>query len=121
MSQIAMSVYYREGVFKMGSVMEIVRIILPLAFVGAIAIFVVKRLVSKRKKGALGKKESKEAQTLLDSLIPLGMIFGGMIGLIFSMFFSLSLSSSLVLGAGIGLLIGYFGYESYSKEEESHS
>ncbi|NEU32607.1 hypothetical protein GN156_17945 [bacterium LRH843] len=57
----------------------------------------------------------------LDSSIPLGMLFGCAIGVILSMFFPISLLSTLSLGAGIGLLFGYFVYENYSKKEESYS
>lgn len=105
----------------MESALDIIRIVLPIVIVGAIAVFVVKRLEAKHKRGALGKKESKEAQTLLDSLIPLGVLFGCIIGLLFGMFFSISLPTGISLGAAIGLLIGYFAYEFYSKEEENHS
>lgn len=100
--------------------LDIIRIVLPIAFVGAIAIFVIKRLKSKQKRGTLGKKKTTEAQTLLDSLIPLGMIFGSAIGVLASILFSISLSNAIVLGAGIGMLVGYFAYEFYGKEE-SHS
>ena len=103
----------------MGLFMEIVGIILPIAIVGGIAIFVVKRLEHKYKQGKLGKKKSKDAQNLLDSLIPLGMLFGCAAGVILSLFFSFSLLSTLTFGSGIGLLLGYFAYEMYSKKEES--
>lgn len=99
---------------------DILRIVLPIAIVGAIVIFVIKRLKAKQKRGTLGKKETTEAQTLLDSLIPLGMVFGSAIGVLSGIVFSISLSNAIVLGAGIGMLIGYFAYEFYSKEE-SHS
>ena len=103
----------------MGLFMEIVGIILPIAIVGGIAIFVVKRLEHKYKQGKLGKKKSKDAQNLLDSLIPLGMLFGCAAGVILSLFFSFSLLSTLTFGSGVGLLLGYFAYEMYSKKEES--
>ena len=51
-----------------------------------IVVFVIKRLEHKYKNGKLGKKKSKEAQNLLDSLIPIGMLVGCIIGLIFGMF-----------------------------------
>ncbi|MGN8645066.1 hypothetical protein ACTNEO_03110 [Gracilibacillus sp. HCP3S3_G5_1] len=100
--------------------MEIVRILLPVVIVGALAVLVVLRMADKYKKGNLGKKESKKAQNLLDSLIPLGMIIGCAVGILISMFFSISLLSTIGLGAGIGLLFGYFAYEIYSKKEESY-
>lgn len=105
----------------MGLVMEIVRIVLPVAIVGGIVVFVIKRLEHKYKKSTLGKKKSKGAQNLLDFLMPLGMIFGCAIGVIISMFFLISLLSTVSLGAGIGLLFGYFAYEIYSKKGESYS
>lgn len=100
--------------------MDVIFIVLPIAIVGAIAIFIIKRLKAKQKRGTLGKKETTEAQTLLDSLIPLGMIFGSAVGVLVGIIFTISLSNAIVLGAAIGMLIGYFAYEFYSKEE-SHS
>lgn len=97
--------------------MDIVLIVLPIVFVGAIALFVITRLKAKQKRGTLGKKEPTEAQTMLDSLIPLGMIFGSAIGVIFGIVFSISLGNAIVLGSGIGMLVGYFAYEFYSEEE----
>lgn len=110
-----------KGDSNMGSAMEIVRILLPVVIVVGIGVFVVKRLEHKYKKGNLGKKKSKGAQDLLDSLIPLGMLFGCAIGVIFSMFLSTSLLSTISLGAGIGSLFGYFVFEISSKEGTSHS
>lgn len=102
----------------MESVIEIIRIILPIVFLGVIVVFVIGRLKSKQESGTLGKKESTSAQTLLDSLIPLGMVFGSGLGLVFSMFFTFSLATGITFGAGIGFLGGYFAYEFYSKQEE---
>ncbi|WP_298825447.1 hypothetical protein [uncultured Planococcus sp.] len=104
----------------MESLMDIILIVLPIAIVGAIAIFVITRLKAKQERGTLGKKETTEAQTLLDSLIPLGMIFGSALGVVVGIIFSISLGNAIVLGSGIGMLIGYLAYEFYSKEE-SHS
>ncbi|PEW47977.1 hypothetical protein COJ17_18365 [Bacillus thuringiensis] len=87
----------------------------PIILVGLIVVFVIKRLEHKYKHGKLGKKKSKEAQLLLDSLIPIGMLVGCIIGLISGMFspdFSLL---SISLGSGIGYLFGFFAYEFYSK------
>lgn len=97
--------------------MDIIFIVLPIVFVGAIAIFVITRLKAKQKRGTLGKKDTTEAQTMLDSLIPLGMIFGSALGVVIGIIFSISLGNAIVLGAGIGMLVGYFAYEFYSKEE----
>jgi len=97
-------------------VMEIMRIILPIIIVGVIGIFVVYRMKHKYDQGKLGKKESKGAQNLLDSLLPLGMLCGCAISVIFSIFFPTSLLTTVSLGAGIGLLCGYFAYEIYSQK-----
>lgn len=99
----------------MSPVMEIAHIVFPIIIVGAIGLFVVMRLKHKQNHGTLGKKKTKGAQDLLDSLIPLGMLLGGIIGMISSTVFPISLLSTLSLGAGIGLLGGYFAYEIYSK------
>ncbi|SEL05528.1 hypothetical protein [Carnobacterium iners] len=56
----------------MGSIIEIIGILLPLLIVGGIALFVITRLKKKSKQGTLGKKKTKKDQILLDSLIPLG-------------------------------------------------
>ena len=97
--------------------LEIARILLPLIFVGGISIFVVKRMVHKLKKGSLGKKNSEGNQYLLDSLIPLGMLIGCIVGILLSIFTLVSLLSAITLGVGIGLLFGYMAYEIYSKKE----
>ncbi|ALV22821.1 MAG: hypothetical protein RR548_08275 [Carnobacterium sp.] len=102
----------------MSSVIEIALILLPMIIVGVIGIFVVTKLKQKHDHGTLGKKKTKGAQDLLNSLIPLGMLLGCIIGMISSSFFPISLLSTLSLGAGIGLLGGYFAYEIYSKKEE---
>ncbi|MCQ6285259.1 hypothetical protein [Bacillus cereus] len=95
--------------------MWLITAIAPVVIVGGIVVFVIKRLEHKYKHGKLGKKKSKEAQLLLDSLIPIGMLFGCIIGLIFGIFspdFSLL---SISLGSGIGYLFVFFAYEFYSK------
>lgn len=101
----------------MESAIEIIRIVLPIVLVGAISLFVISRLKVKQKRGTLGKKETKAAQSLLDSLIPLGMVFGTAAGLVLSLILPFSLGTGITFGAGIGLLGGYFAYESYSKQE----
>ncbi|MEK4701379.1 hypothetical protein MKX47_17730 [Solibacillus sp. FSL R7-0668] len=97
--------------------LEIVRTLLPLVIVGGIAVFVVKTMERKYKKGSLGKKESKGAQNLLGSFIPLGMLSGSVVGILLSLFSPISLLNAITLGAGIGFLFGYFVYEIYSKKE----
>jgi len=104
----------------MGLALDIARILSPVVIVGGIALFVVIRMKHKYKKGTLGKKKSKGAQQLLDALIPLGMMVGCVVAVLLSIFFPISLSSSIGLGPGIGLLFGYFAYEIYSKMEESY-
>lgn len=104
----------------METAIEIIRIVLPIAIFGAIVIFVIQKLKGKQARGELGKKESKSAQTLLDSMIPLGMVFGSGLGLVFSMFFPFSLATGITFGAGIGFLGGYFANDFYSKQGEKH-
>ncbi|MDM5231930.1 hypothetical protein [Lysinibacillus pakistanensis] len=54
---------------------------------------------------------------LINSLIPLGMIFGSAIGVILGIFFEpISQGFSIVIGAGIGLLLGSIAYGFYSKK-----
>ncbi|MFJ7935571.1 hypothetical protein [Sporosarcina sp. NPDC096371] len=95
--------------------------IVPLVIVGGIVVYVIERLKRKNNEGTLGRKKSKGAQVLLDSLIPLGMIFGCAIGIILSMFFPISPLTTGSLGAGIGYLFGFFAYEMYSKEGKNYS
>ncbi|MCZ2260830.1 hypothetical protein KSU66_20450 [Sporosarcina sp. G11-34] len=101
--------------------MEIARAVMPLVIVGGIAVFVILRMKHKYNKGTLGKKKSKDAQNLLDSLIPFGMLIGFAIAGLLSTFSSFPLLSAITWGPGIGMLFGYFAYEFYSKKEESHS
>ncbi|MFB5661015.1 hypothetical protein [Alteribacillus sp. HJP-4] len=105
----------------MGSALEIARVLLPVILAGGIAVFVVFRMKQKFKKGTLGKKDSRIAQSILDSLIPFGMIIGCIAAVLISIFFPVSLPSTIGLGAGIGLLFGYFAYEIYRKEGGSYS
>ncbi|MFJ1105489.1 hypothetical protein ACJTM1_17840 [Bacillus sp. GX] len=93
----------------------------PIVIVGGIVVFVMKRMERKYNEGTLGKKKSKEAQNLLDSFIPIGMLVGCIIGLIFGMFFPNFSLLSISLGSGIGYLFGYFAYEIYSKTGNNFS
>lgn len=102
----------------MESAIEILSIVWPIVLVGAISLFVILRLKGKQKRGTLGKKETKAAQDLLDSLIPLGMVFGSALGLVLSLIFPFAMSTGITFGAGFGLLGGYFAYEYSSKQEE---
>ncbi|MGG0716449.1 hypothetical protein ABE096_02455 [Robertmurraya massiliosenegalensis] len=104
----------------MGLASEIGRILLPFVIVCGIAVFVVIRMKHKYTKGTLGKKKSKNAQNLLNNLITLGMMIGCALGVLISIYFPIPLLSTISLGAGIGLLFGYFAYEIYSKQEESY-
>ena len=58
----------------------------PIVIVGGIVVFVMKRMERQYKEETLGKKKLKEAQNLLDIFIPIGMLVGCVIGLIFGMF-----------------------------------
>ena len=102
----------------METILDIILIVLPVIIAGAIALFVINQLKGKQKRGTLGKKETAQAQTLLDSLIPLGMIFGSAFGVLAGMIFPIALPTAIALGASFGLLGGYFAYEGYSKSGE---
>nr|WP_142950474.1 alcohol dehydrogenase catalytic domain-containing protein [Bacillus wiedmannii] len=82
---------------------------------------VIGRLKNKYDNGTLGKKKSKNAQVLLDSLIPIGMLLGCIIGLIFGMFSPDYSLLAVSLGAAIGYLFGFFAYEFYSKAGNNYS
>src|SRR5690554_3394429 len=84
-----------KGVLHMETVIEIFLIVLPIIVVGAIALFVILKLKGKQARGELGKKDSTSTQTLLDSMIPLGMIFGSGLGMVFSMLFPFSLGNGI--------------------------
>ncbi|HFK1486638.1 MULTISPECIES: hypothetical protein [Bacillus] len=101
--------------------MWLLKAIAPVLIVGGIVVYVIGRLKHKYDNGTLGKKKSKEAQLLLDSLIPIGMLVGCMIGLIFGIFFPNFALLLVSLGAGIGYLFGYFAYEFYSKTGNNFS
>ncbi|MFJ8064649.1 hypothetical protein ACIQYS_08465 [Psychrobacillus sp. NPDC096426] len=101
--------------------MEFIMAIAPVVLVGGIVLFVIKRLKHKYNQGNQSKKKSKGVQDLLDSLIPMGMLFGCVIGVIWGMLFQIPLLATVSLGAGIGYLFGYFAYEIYSKKGKNHS
>ncbi|CDN34366.1 hypothetical protein [Bacillus thuringiensis] len=101
--------------------MWLISAIWPVILVGGIVVFVIKRLERKYKHGKLGKKKSNEAQILLDSFIPIGMLVGCIVGLIFGMFFPDYSLLAVSLGSGIGYLFGYFAYEIYSKPRNNFS
>ncbi|PGM89672.1 hypothetical protein [Bacillus cereus] len=101
--------------------MWLITVIAPVVIVGGIVVYVIGRLKHKYNEGTLGKKKSKTAQNLLVSLIPMGMLIGCMIGLIFGMFFPDSLLLTVSLGSGIGYLFGFFAYEIYSKTGNNYS
>jgi hypothetical protein len=101
--------------------MGLVMAIAPVVIVGGIVVYVIERLKHKYNQGNLGKKKSNGAQVLLDSLIPMGMLFGCAIGVIFGMFFSISLVFTVSFGAGIGYLFGFFAYALYSKKGNNYS
>lgn len=99
-----------NGDYKMELFMKILGDVLPIVIVGGIAIFIIKKLEHKQKQGKTGSEKSSDQQDLLDSLIPLGMLFGCVVGVIL---FSFSLLSTLSFGSGLGLLLGYFAYEKF--------
>ncbi|MBE7127171.1 hypothetical protein [Bacillus mycoides] len=95
--------------------MWLITVIAPVVIVGGIVVFVIKRMEHKYNQGKLGKKKSKGAQQLLDSLIPMGMLLGCLIGIIVDIFSPGYSLLTVGLGAGIGYLFGFFAYEIYSK------
>ncbi|TPV45945.1 hypothetical protein [Bacillus dicomae] len=95
--------------------------IAPVLIAGGIVVYVIGRLKYKYDNGTLGKKKSKNAQVLLDSFIPIGMLVGCIIGLIFGMFFPDYSLLAVSLGAAIGYLFGFFAYEFYSKTGNNFS
>lgn len=105
----------------METVLEIIKIVSPIIFVGIISIFVISMLVGKQRRGKLGKMKTKKAQIVLDTLIPIGMLIGANVGILLSMFYALTMSLGIFLGAGIGMLCGYIAYEISSKLSAEHS
>lgn len=95
--------------------------IAPVLIVGGIVVYVIGSLKHKYNNGNLGKKKSKNAQVLLDSLIPIGMLLGCLIGIIVGIFSPDLLLLSVSLGSGIGYLFGFFAYEIYSKTGNNFS
>lgn len=105
----------------MDDVLAIILVILPSIIVGAIALFVIKKMKHKSENETLGRKKTKQAQEWLDSLLPLGMLFGLLTGMAVSILFAISFMYTISLGSGIGLLLGYVVYERYSRNEEESS
>ncbi|WP_242248194.1 hypothetical protein [Bacillus cereus group sp. BfR-BA-01523] len=101
--------------------MWLITAIAPVVIVGGIVLYVIGRLKHKYNNGNLGKKKSKNAQVLLDSLIPMGMLLGCLIGIIVDIFFPDHSLFTVGLGAGIGYLFGFFAYEIYSKTGNNYS
>ncbi|OZI13605.1 hypothetical protein CEW92_00350 [Bacillaceae bacterium SAS-127] len=101
--------------------MELVMTIASVVIVGGIVVYVIERLKHKYNRDNLGKKKSKSAQNLLDSLIPMGMLFGCAIGVIFGVFSPIPLVFTVSLGAGIGYLFGFFAYKIYRKKGNDDS
>lgn len=102
----------------MSLVLEIAGTLLPFAIVCLIVVFVILRMKHKYEQGTLGKKEAKSAQSVLDSLIPLGMVFGLAAAILISLVSPFTLLSAIAWGPGIGMLFGYIAYEVYSRMEE---
>ncbi|EOO25911.1 hypothetical protein ICM_00263 [Bacillus cereus BAG1X2-3] len=95
--------------------------IAPVLIAWGIVVYVIGSLKHKYNNGNLSKKKSKNAQILLDSLMPMGMLLGCLIGIIVGIFSPDSLLLSVSLGSGIGYLFGFFAYEIYSKVGNNYS
>ncbi|UOQ50410.1 hypothetical protein MUN88_10315 [Gracilibacillus caseinilyticus] len=89
----------------------------PFVIDAVIVLFVLYRLRHKYNQGELGKKKTKRAQVIVDSLIPMGMLAGCAIGVLAGIYLPYSLLLTISLGTGIGYLSGYFAYEMYSHQE----
>ena len=97
--------------------MEMLKIVWPLLLTGAISLFIILRL--KRKfKGRTSNDVTRE-EIVGAYFMPFGMILGGIVSTIYSMFSSDSLLTNVSMGPGIGFLFGYFAYEVYSRKGES--
>ena len=97
--------------------MEMLKIVWPILLAGVISLFIILRLKSKFK-GKTSDEITKE-QIVGAYFMPFGMILGGIVSTIYSMFSSDSLLTNLSMGPGIGFLFGYFAYEVYSRKGES--
>lgn len=100
-------------------ILDIIRISLPIIIAGLIVMFVLKQLDDKTKRSTLPKKKTKSAQVLLDSMIPLGMLLGSLLGLLLSIATLIPLGLAFSMGAAFGLLGGYFAYDSYGAKKEN--
>ncbi|MEH7126358.1 hypothetical protein V7122_14025 [Bacillus sp. JJ1532] len=101
--------------------MVVILAIAPIVIVGGIVVYVIESLKHRYNQGNLGKKKSKGAQNLLDSLIPIGMLFGCAIGVILGIFFQIPTVFTVSLGAGIGYLFGFFAFVIYCNKENNYS
>lgn len=91
--------------------LDIIWIVLPIVIVGGIGLFIVKGLRYKSYDRNDGKRKSRNAEHLLNSIIPFGLIIGCVIGVTLSMFLQISLLHTISLGSAIGLLLGYLVYD----------
>ena len=63
----------------------------------------------------MGETLCMKNKGLINSLMPLGMIFGSAVGVILGIFFEpISQGFSIAMGAGMGLLLGTIAYGFYS-------
>ena len=99
--------------------MEFAIVITPILIAGVIGLYVINSLKHLANEGKVGKKKSKGAQIWIDSLIPLGMIFGCAIGVIFGLFSQFSLLLTINLGTVAGYLFGFFAYKRCSARQET--
>ena len=109
----------RRGMNNMDNFLEVFKPVFPLIVVSGLVLFVILRMKHVYKKGTIGKKKSTEAQIILSSLIPLGMVVGLVLAVLLSLFSSISLLTAVTWGPGIGFFFGYLVYEIYSKETKS--
>ena len=96
--------------------MELFLAIAPVAIIGGMVVYVIKRLQHQYNQGNLAERKSKGAQDLIDSLMPIGMLCGCAFGILLGMLSPIPMAYTVGLGAGVGYLLGFFAYERFSRK-----
>ncbi len=96
----------------MGTVFEILWFVFPVMLAGGMVLFVIKRLEKKHKKGAFETNKKRRDSNILDYAIPMGLMFGCVLGVIIGLFSPIStlltVSLGTTLGYGCGLCMWLF-------------
>ena len=90
--------------------------IAPVVIIVGMVVYVIKRLQHQYNQGSLAKRKSKDAQDLVDGLMPIGMVCGCALGILLGMLSPIPMAYTVGLGTGAGYLLGFFAYESFSKK-----